>query len=84
MIIDKILKFDVKLSISEFIFDRLEVLSNDYTEYKENSISYITNINNDIDNLNTNIDNNFVNNTTLSTLSTAIDEQFELTLLLKT
>ncbi len=33
---------------------------------------------NDIDNINTNIDNNFVNNTTLSTLSTAIDEQFEL------
>ncbi len=29
--------------------------------------------------LNTNIDNNFVNNTTLSTLSTAIDYQFELT-----
>jgi len=57
----------------------LSTLSNDYTAYKENSFSYITNINNDIDNINTNIDNNFVNNTTLSTLSTAIDEQFELT-----
>ena len=57
----------------------LSILSNDYTEYKENSFSYTTNINNDIDNINTNIDNNFVNNTTLSTLSTSIDEQFELT-----
>jgi hypothetical protein len=57
----------------------LSILSNDYTAYKENSFSYITNINNDIEYLNTNIDNNFVHNTTLSTLSTAIDEQFELT-----
>ncbi len=29
--------------------------------------------------LNTDIDNNFVNNTTLSTLSNAIDDQYELT-----
>jgi hypothetical protein len=42
-------------------------------------VCYITNINNDIDHLNTNIDNNCVNNTTLSTLSTAIDDQFEWT-----
>jgi hypothetical protein len=62
------------------------ILSNDYTAYKENSISYITNINNDIVNLSTNIsilntdiNYNYVNITALSTLSTAIDEQFTLT-----
>ncbi len=31
------------------------ILSNDYTAYKENSISYKTNINNDMVNLSTNI-----------------------------
>ncbi len=59
------------------------IQSSDYTAYKENSISYITDINNDIVNLSTNIsilntdiNYNYVNITTLSTLSTAIDDQY--------
>jgi hypothetical protein len=65
------------------------ILSNDYTAYKENSISYITNINNDIVNLSTNIsilntdiNYNYVSITALSTLSTAVDDQFTLTQLI--
>jgi hypothetical protein len=62
------------------------ILSNDYTAYKENSISYITNIKIDIVHLSTNIsilntdiNYNYVNITALSTLSTVIDDQFTLT-----
>jgi len=61
-------------------------LSNNYNDYKTNNNSNISNINNDIDNLTSSlstlsndINNNYVTNTTLSTLSTAIDDQFELT-----
>ena len=61
-------------------------LSNDYDAFKITNNSNLSIINNDIDNLTTNlsvlnidINNNFVNNTTLSTLSTSIDDQFELT-----
>jgi hypothetical protein len=61
-------------------------LSSDYESYKITSNSYLNIINNDIVNLSTNIsilntdiNYNSVNNTTLSTLSTSIDDQFELT-----
>jgi hypothetical protein len=61
-------------------------LSNDYDAFKITNNSNLLIINNDIDNLSTNlsvlnidINNNFVNNTTLSILSTSIDDQFELT-----
>ena len=66
----------VKLSISEYIVDSLELL-----------VILNVDINNDIVNLTTNlsvlnidINNNFVNNTTLTTLSTAVDDQFETTI----
>ena len=49
------------------------ILSDDYENYK-------TNNNNSIVNLTTEISNNYVNNTTLTTLSTAIDEQFATTI----
>ena len=62
------------------------ILSDDYDSFKITNNSNLSIINNDIDNLTTNlsvlnvdINNNFVNNTTLSILSTAIDDQFELT-----
>ena len=62
------------------------ILSNDYDTFKMNNISNLSNINLEIDNLttslstlNTDINYNFVNNTTLSFLSTAIDDQFVLT-----
>ncbi len=62
------------------------IILHNNSAYKENSISYTTNINNDIDlfttslsTLNTDINNNYVNNSTLSTLSTSFDDQFELT-----
>jgi len=62
------------------------ILSDDYDAFKITNNSNLSIINNDIDNLTTNlsvlnidINNNFVNNTTLSTLSTSIDDQFELT-----
>ena len=62
------------------------ILSNDYEANKITTNSYLNIINNDIDNLTTNlsilsndISINYVNNTTLSTLSTSIDDQFELT-----
>ena len=65
---------------------RSSILSDDYDVFKITSHSNISIINNDINNLTTslsvlNIDNNnnFVNNTTLSTLSDAIDAQFTLT-----
>ncbi len=56
-----------------------------YYAFKITNNSNLSSINNDINNLTTNlsvlnidINNNFVNNTTLSTLSTSIDDQFEL------
>ena len=64
----------------------LSILSSDYESYKITSNSYLNIINNDIINLSTNIsilntdiNYNYVNITALSTLSTAIDEQFTLT-----
>ncbi len=39
----------------------------------------IDNLSEDLSTLNTNINDNYVNNTKLTTLSTAIDNQFELT-----
>ena len=65
---------------------RIETLSDDYEAYKITSNSYLSILNNDIENLttnlsilNTDISNNYVNNTTLTTLTTAIDNQFETT-----
>ncbi len=62
------------------------ILSNDYEANEITTNSYFNIINNDIDNLVTNlsilsndISIDYVNNTTWSTLSTAIDDQFELT-----
>jgi len=62
------------------------ILSDDYDEHKINNISSISSLDLDINNLSTSIsilssdvNYNYVNNTTLSTLSTAIDEQFETT-----
>ena len=55
-------------------------LSNNYNDYTINNNSNISNINTDIDNLTTNLSINYVNNTTLSTLSTAIDEEFTTTI----
>ena len=62
------------------------ILSDDYDEHKINNISSISSLELDINNLSTSIsilssdiNYNYVNNTTLSTLSTAIDEQFETT-----
>ena len=54
-------------------------LSADYDSYKINNNSNIDNLTEDLSTLNTNINDNYVNNTTLTTLSTAIDNQFELT-----
>ena len=66
---------------------RFETLSDDYEAYKITSNSYLSILNNDIENLttnlsilNTDISNNYVNNTTLSTLTTAVDDQFETTI----
>ena len=63
------------------------ILSNDYEANKITTNSYLNIINNDIDNLTTNlsilsndISINYVNNTTLSTLSTAIDGEFTTTI----
>jgi hypothetical protein len=63
---------------------RFETLSDDYEAYKITSNSYLSILNNDIENsttnlsvLNTDIFNNYVENTTLSTLTTAVDNQFE-------
>ena len=65
---------------------RFEILSNNYEQFKINNNTNLSILNIDITNLNTivsvlNVDitNNFVNNTTLSTLTTAVDNQFELT-----
>ena len=62
------------------------ILSDDYDEHKLNNIPSISSLELDINNLSTSIsilssdiNYNYVNNTTLSTLSTAIDEQFETT-----
>ena len=62
------------------------ILSNDYEQFKINNNTNLSILNTDIQNLTTNISvlnvditNNFVNNTTLSTLSTSIDDQFETT-----
>ena len=62
------------------------ILSDDYDEHKLNNISSISSLDLDINNLSTSIsilssdiNYNYVNNTTLSILSTAIDEQFETT-----
>ena len=54
-------------------------LSADYDLYKINNNSNIDNLTEDLSTLNTNINDNYVNNTTLTTLSTAIDNQFEST-----
>jgi hypothetical protein len=58
-------------------------LSNNYETFKINNTFHLSNINNDIDysttnlsTLNTDINNNYVNNTSLTTLSNAIDDQF--------
>ncbi len=65
------------------------ILSHGYETFDINNTSILSNINNDIDNLTTNLSTfnsdiscNLVNNTTLSTLSTSIDEQHELQLTL--
>ena len=55
-------------------------LSNSYNDYTINNNSNISNINTDIDNLTTNLSINYVTNTTLSTLSTAIDDEFTTTI----
>ena len=62
------------------------IVSDDYNEHKINNISSISSLELDINNLSTSIsilssdiNYNYVNNTTLSILSTAIDEQFETT-----
>ena len=62
------------------------ILSNDYEQFKISNNTNVSVLNIDIDNLttnlsilNTNIINHYVNNTTLSTLTTAIDNQFVLT-----
>ena len=64
-----------------------QILSEDYEANKITSNSHLSILNNDIDNstsslsiLNTDIINNYVNNTTLSTLTTAVDVQFETTI----
>ncbi len=61
-------------------------LSDNYDAFKITNNSNLSIIYSDIDNLTTNLsvlnidtNNNFVNNTSLTTLSTAIDDQFELT-----
>ena len=58
----------------------VSTLSNNYNDYTINNNSNISNINTDIDNLTTNLSINYVNNTTLSTLSTAIDDEFTTTI----
>ena len=50
------------------------------TQHKINNNLDIENLNTSISTLNVDISNNYVNNTTLSTLSTAIDGQFETTI----
>jgi hypothetical protein len=64
----------------------LSILSSDFEANKITANSYLNINNNDIINLSTNvsilntdINDNYVNNTTSTTLSTAIDDQFELT-----
>ncbi len=59
-------------------------LSNDYEQFKINNNTNLSILNTDIQNLTTNISvlnvdirNNYVNTTTLSTLTTAVDDQFE-------
>ena len=66
---------------------RFETLSDDYEAYKITSNSYLSILDTDIQNLTTNISvlnvdisNNYVNTTTLSTLTTAVDDQFETTI----
>ena len=66
---------------------KFQILSDDYEANKITSNSYLSILNNDIDNLTTNISvlnvdisNNYVNNTTLSTLTTAVDDRFETTI----
>ena len=56
------------------------ILSNDYDQFKINSNNDIDNLTTNLSILNTDISNNYVNNTTLSTLSTAVDDQFETTI----
>ena len=62
---------------------RFETLSDDYEAFKITSNSYLSILDTDIQNLTTNISvlnvditNNFVNNTTSSTITDAIDNQF--------
>ena len=62
-------------------------LSNNYNDYKTNNNSNISNINNDIDNLTSSLSTlsndisiNYVTNTTLSTLSDTIDDEFTTTI----
>ena len=64
-----------------------QILSNDYEQFKINNTTNLSILNIDIDNLttslsilNTDISNNYVNNTTFSTLTTAVDDQFESTI----
>ena len=64
-----------------------QILSDDYEQFKINNNTNLSILNIDIDNLttslsilNTDISNNYVNNTTLSTLTTAVDDQFETTI----
>ncbi len=74
------------ISFQNAILTSFSILSNDYEANKITTNSYLNIINNDIDNLVTNLSTlsndvsiNYVNNTAWSTLSTAIDDRFELT-----
>ena len=91
VIVDNNLFEDVRLlqtglsSLSDTLFNVVEGLPNQYanlttfTNLSNNYDTFKINNTSNLSNINSDIDNNFVNNTTLSTLSTAIDEQFELT-----
>jgi len=64
-----------------------QILSEDYEQFKINNTTNLSILNIDIENLttnlsilNTDISENYVNNTTLSTLTTAVDDQFETTI----
>ncbi len=89
VMVDTNLFEDVKLlqtglsSLSDTLFNIVEGLPNQYNDYTINNNNNISNINNDIDNLSSSLSTwsndiniNYVTNTTLFTLSTAIDDEF--------
>ena len=85
--INNISQFSVINDDIDNLTSNLSILSDDYDAFKITNNSNLSIINNDIVNLTTNlsvlnidINNNFVNNTTLSILSAAVDDQFETTI----